>query len=244
MQRSFFRFSFLVILIIWVFIAGCTNSIPKTLPVATLPATPALKSSLEASQSGSINLLFVQESLNASFVPVGNGNYLLTLSKVVPYTMFFSDRPDRIAGFYTMEDFIAGFNWSVSPNAAISRSNAKESEDIMIVALAKPTYNSTTKEILYTATVISNYKGEKLKELAIKSDPTLPINLGRVSLFIDSSGMLETCPSNHSYRCSDNSCRTDSNDCPPLNKCPADKPFMCASGQCAISGGNCPTMKT
>lgn len=90
-----------------------------------------------------------------------------------------------------MEEFIAGFNWSVAPTAAITRIGAIESEDTMIVALSNPRYNAAANEMIYTVTVISNYKGDKLGELAVKADPKFPTELGRVSLFIDSQKITE-----------------------------------------------------
>ena len=62
---------------------------------------------------------FVQEAANGTFVKNEDGNYTLTLLDVVPYTMYYSDRPEQIAGFTPMERFIAGFNWRC-PNAALS----------------------------------------------------------------------------------------------------------------------------
>jgi hypothetical protein len=113
-------------------------------------------------------------------LPVNAGNYTLTLSNVVPYTLYFSDRPDRIAGFTTIEDFISGFDWSVAPNAAISRPGAKESEDTMIMELSDPQYTASAHQLTYTAHVMNNYKGDKLSEFVDKSDPTLPTDqIGR-----------------------------------------------------------------
>jgi hypothetical protein len=184
----------LAILVGGVCIAGCTTSTPQSVPAATTPATPVPASSSGANQSEPVSLLFVQESPSASLVPAGNGTYTLTLRKIIPYTTYFSDRPDRIAGFTPMEEFIAGFNWSVAPTAAITRIGARESEDTMIVELSNPRYNAAAKEMIYTVTVISDYRGDKLKELAVKSDSKLPTDLGKVSLFIDSQPVIAERP--------------------------------------------------
>ena len=140
-----------------------------------------------ATVNHTVSFLFVQEGESGSLVPTDNGNFTLTMNDVVPYTMYFSDRPDRIAGFYPMEKFIADFGWNVSPNAAISLVGAKESEDTMIVELSNPTYNATTKKMIYSVHLLVNYKGDKLKELEAKADQNLPTKLGKIALFIDSS---------------------------------------------------------
>ena len=176
-----------VILVAGVCFAGCTTTTLKTVPAVTTPATPLPAPSTGVNQS--VSLLFVQEAPSATLVPAGNGTYTLTMSNLIPYTIYFSDRPERIAGFSTMEDFISGFNWAVSPNAAITRVGAAASEDTMIVELSNPRYNAALHEMTYTVTVIGNYQGDKLKELAQKADPKLPAELGRVSLFIDERPM-------------------------------------------------------
>jgi hypothetical protein len=186
MKRSHLIVILCAILVTGVCFAGCTTSTPQTLPEATTSVTPVPASSSGANQSEPVSLLFVQEAPSASLVPAGNGTYTLTLSKLVPYTIYFADRPDRIAGSITLEDYLSRFNWSVSPNAAITRLGAKDSEDTMIVALSNPRYNAAANEMIYTVTIISDYKGDKLKELAVKADPKFPTELGRVSLFIDS----------------------------------------------------------
>jgi len=183
MKRPYYIVILCVILVAGLCVAGCTTSTPQAVPAATTPATPVPAPSAGANQS--VSLLFVQEASSASLVPAGNGAYTLTLSNLVPYTIYFSDRPERIAGFVTMEDFISRFNWSVPPNAAITRPGAAASEDTMIVELSNPRYNAALNEMTYTVTVISNYQGNKLSELTAKADPAFPVELGRVSLFID-----------------------------------------------------------
>jgi hypothetical protein len=101
------------ILVAGVCFAGCTTTPPETVPAAPAPATPVPALSAGANQS--VSLLFVQEAPEATLVPAGSGTYTLTLSELIPYTIYFSDRPERIAGFMTMEDFVSGFNRAVPP---------------------------------------------------------------------------------------------------------------------------------
>lgn len=144
-------------------------------------------SDTSASTNHTVSLLFVQEGGSGSLIPIDDGNFTLTMNDVVPYTLYFSDRPDRIAGFYPMEKFISGFDWNLSPNAAISLAGVKKSEDTMIVELSNPTYDAAGKTMEYTVHLLKNYNGDKLKEFAVKSDANLPEKLGKIALFIDNS---------------------------------------------------------
>ena len=68
--------------------------------------------------------IFIQEGSSGSFVNDGSGNYTLTMNDVVPYTVFFADRPARDTGFVPMDKFLKGFNFGINnpPNAAIQSS--------------------------------------------------------------------------------------------------------------------------
>ena len=240
------RLSFALVLLLTIFvagicIAGCTSTSPAPVSSVKPDAPPPLTTASISDTNVSPSFLFVQESLSGMFVGNPDGTYILTLNEVVPYTIYFTDRPYRIAGFTPMNDFIAEFNWTVVPNAAISRSGAKESEDTLIVELSNPRYNESAKQIVYNAKVISNYSGDKLSEFKAKEDPGLPVNLGRVSIFIDSSsGTPITCPSAHPFKCGDESCRLNPTDCPPRSICPSSRPFLCSDGSCAMSSVQCP----
>jgi hypothetical protein len=197
----------LVVLVAGVCVAGCTTNTQNSDPAALSPPIQSPSSSTGANQSEP-GILFVQESPSGYLVPAADGTYQLTLLKVYPYTTFFSDKPEHLAKFYPMNDYLGGVNWSVEPPAAISRPDAKESEDILIITLSNPRYDNAKNELIYTVAVTADYNGNGLKELAVKSDPALPEELGRVVLFIDSVSMsrsdatvcaagqscLETCP--------------------------------------------------
>lgn len=178
----------IVILVAGVFFTGCISSSQNPVPATFSPTTrgSSLSTGANLSEPG---ILFVQESPTGTLVPIADGSYRLTLSRVYPYTTYFSDKPEHLAKYYPMNDYLDGVNWSVKPPAAISRPDAQQTEDILIVTLSNPYYNNVTNELAYTVTVIADYQGTGLKELAAKSDPTLPQELGRVVLFIDSVSM-------------------------------------------------------
>ena len=116
-------------------------------------------------------LLFVQNSHDVS---LEKGR--LTLNKVGPTTIFFTDRPQRTAGHMTTKDFVD--DWSVGensfadnpPNAALSIFGQDEIVDI-VVTLKNP-----------------RLEGENLiYDIAVLEEDVGPIS-GESSLFIDPIG--------------------------------------------------------
>ncbi|MDB4304006.1 hypothetical protein N9934_04385 [Desulfosarcina sp.] len=116
-------------------------------------------------------LLFVQNSHDVS---LGKGK--LTLKKVGPTTIFFTDRPKRTAGHMTTKDFVD--EWSEGgnsfaadpPNAALSIFGQDEIVDI-VVTLKNPRLEG--EDLVYDITVLEEDIG--------------PIS-GQSSLFIDPVG--------------------------------------------------------
>lgn len=115
--------------------------------------------------------LFVQ---NSAAVKV-NGS-ILTMKDVTPSTLFFSDRPFRIAGHMATEDFVA--NWGTGegsfasdpPNAALSVFHDSGVTDVVVV-LTNPRLRG--KDLLYDVEVLQG---------------DLPARGGPSALFIDVIG--------------------------------------------------------
>ena len=83
------------------------------LATATAVMTPlALAVEVPAAAPVMAQLLFVQ---NAAGVEVGAGGRTLTLKGVSPTTLFFSDRPVRIAGHYRTEEYLQF--WKAGPDS-------------------------------------------------------------------------------------------------------------------------------
>ncbi len=116
-------------------------------------------------------LLSVQ---NAHDVTLEKGK--LTLQKISPTTIFFTDRPKRIAGHMTTKDFVA--EWGAGdnsfaadpPNAAISIFGKDEIVDI-VVTLKNPRFEGAN--LLYDIDILE----EDLKPIS-----------GQCSVFIDPVG--------------------------------------------------------
>jgi hypothetical protein len=102
-----------------------------------------------------VNVLFVQ---NAEAVVFGNGT--LTLKDVSPMTVFFSDRPVRIAGhFNTKDEFVPLWGEGKDsflkdpPNATVSMyEKGREQLEDVVVKLSKPRLKG--KDLTYDITVI------------------------------------------------------------------------------------------
>ena len=133
--------------------------------------------------------IFLQEGTNGSFVMDGSGNYTLTITGVIPYTVYFSDRPARDAGFAQMKQFLKGFNFDPRdpPNAAVMLRDGEEDSDMIVVELTMPQYDETKGTLIYTASILTDYefKSEWAKDLLSRADNSIPETFGAVLLVID-----------------------------------------------------------
>ena len=175
--------------------------------------------------------IFIQEGSSGGFVNDGSGNYTLTLNDVVPYTVFFADRPARDTGFVPMDKFLKGFDFGVNnpPNAAIILPDENETSDMVVVELTKPQYNNTTQTVTYNAKQLKEYSFNSgwLKDHASEVDPAIPERFGTVEVVIDG------CPCMHVTSGCDSNCR---------NSCWEDGLVMACNpcgGCCAKNQGTC-----
>jgi hypothetical protein len=144
--------------------------------VTTLPVTAARAVEVPAAAPVMAQLLFVQ---NAHGVEVGGGGKTLTLKGLSPTTLFFSDRPVRIAGHYLTAEYLQF--WKAGPdsflkdppNATLSvfEKDKNELSDV-VVTLRNPRVSGN--DLTYDITVISG---------------TMPKTSGPASLFIDIIGL-------------------------------------------------------
>jgi hypothetical protein len=134
--------------------------------LAAMPVT-----SLLAASAKTVEYLYVQ---TAHAISYADGK--LTLHGVGPTTLFFSDRPDRIAGHGTTEEMVK--SWSQGddsfaadpPNATLSILGDEEIEDVVVV-LSEPVLSGS--KLTYSVRVL---------------DGEIPASGGAASLFIDIIG--------------------------------------------------------
>lgn len=145
--------------------------------------------SANVTQNQTETFAFIQEGSGGSFVNDSSGNYTLTMTDVVPYTIFFADRPARDVGFAPMDEFLKGFNFGAGnpPNAALILPEENETSDQVIVELTDPQYNNATRTLTYTAGMLQEYAFQSgwLEDQRTKSDASIPERFGRVVLAID-----------------------------------------------------------
>jgi hypothetical protein len=149
----------------------------------------------------SYTYIFIQQGTGGSFMNDSSGNYTLTITGVIPYTVAFSDRPARNASFVKMETFLTGFNFDPQnpPNAAVMIQNASEDHDVVIVELTSPKYDAGKQTLTYTAKLTKDFAFESkwANDLTIRADPALPEKFGEVVLAIDDCPCMpdKNCPS-------------------------------------------------
>lgn len=132
---------------------------------------------------------FIQQGTGGSFMNDSSGNYTLTITGVIPYTVAFSDRPARNASFVKMETFITGFNFDPNnpPNAAVMIQGANSDHDVVIVELTSPKYDAEKQTLTYTAKLTKDFAFESKwgSDLIGRADPALPDEFGEVVIAID-----------------------------------------------------------
>jgi len=208
---------------------------------------------LDDETAGWPSFTFVQEAANGTFVKNEDGNYTLTLYNVVPYTTYFSDPPEQIAGFSPMESFLYGFNWNY-PNAALSLVDAEEDNDTVILAITSPRYDNQTKTLTYTARILEDLVddqfSDRLSYQVSRADAGIPERFGQAKIILGSCGPAtvkcgqgrcgykgeEECGEISCSCCWDGYCEPCGRDCYYQTKCREEHGGVC--GHC-LSGYTC-----
>jgi hypothetical protein len=133
--------------------------------------------------SDEVEFLLVQ---NAEGVTLTNGQ--LRLKNVAPTTLYFSDRPDRIVGRKTTQEYVD--HWAVGdnnfksnpPNAVISILSGTEPEDITVV-LTEPRFEDA--DLLYNVEVLDGSNnvdgGEAALFIDVVGRPLTPLSVAGVA---------------------------------------------------------------
>jgi hypothetical protein len=201
--------------------------------------------SANVTENQTVTHIFIQQGTGGSFVNDGSGNYTLTMTDVVPYTIYFADRPARDVGLAPMDKFLKGFDFGVNnpPNAAIILPDENGTSDMVVVELTKPQYNNTTQTVTYNAKLLKDYsfkhefKSGWLQDHMSEVDSAIPERFGTVEVVIDG------CPcqcvgkgAGCDATCGRNSCFTrHAFSCQPCGGC-CKPPY----GMCCHQGNGCP----
>ena len=157
---------------------------------------------------GVVDVLFVQTFSTATILAnsADASAFSIRLEDGTGQTAYFSDRPERLAGTITDEQFLDGraFDPADPPNAAIVTVVGDASEAVLIVELTDPSYDSGTGAVTYAAKELQGQpEGNVLASLAARvTDTDVGENFGPVTLFIDQLACLP-----YGARC------TNSSDC-------------------------------
>ena len=173
MKRKNFAALLLIVTIVLAVVAGCGNDNDDVIPQ-------------DDSVGKTRSYLFVQNGKSGTFVGNGDGNYTLTIDGVSSQTIYFSDRPERDAGQIDMQTYLNSgcFNETNPPNAAIDVLNGEEGNDVVIVELLNPVYDSNAATLQYTARILEDVN-HSVVVFNEKRDGSIPTSFGSVALFID-----------------------------------------------------------
>ena len=137
-----------------------------------------------------VSLLYVQTATSGTFEPIAGSNnkYRLVLSGVSPSVVYFSDRPNRLAGHISEEAFLKGigFGGKLDPNAAIDIQGGAADSDLIVVKLDKPAYDASSGMLSYEISILETAR-EGLQMFSRRMDKQIPAHFGSVAVFIDSA---------------------------------------------------------
>ena len=135
----------------------------------------------DAADSEKPKFLAIQHAQSGKITKINETIYSLELNDVSQKTILFSDRPDRIVTTISTLDFIG--NWDVGedsfaadpPNAVLVVGDI-EQQDVAVVELSDPKYDSNTNMLEYAINIDSIDSIESIQ---------LPDNFGQSTLIID-----------------------------------------------------------
>jgi len=123
----------------------------------TPQATP-----VQGSQRDAPEMLFVQAFRSGGITPAegAQGRYTLTLEQGLGYTVYFSDRPDRIVGANPTPQFLQGLGFPDDnpPNAALVVETEDGQTEIAVVELFSPVYDEATHTATYEVAVLAEWE--------------------------------------------------------------------------------------
>jgi hypothetical protein len=149
--------------------------------------------------AGKTQFLFVQSFQQGSIEPKAgaDGTYTLTLAHGLGQTLYFSNRPERIARAAPTPAFLAGLGFPPDnpPNAALVVEAGPGDEAIAVVDLTNPQYDEGTKTATYDAKVLADW--ERTLALGFSEQPKdlarLAPSFGAAHLFIDDCPDIVNC---------------------------------------------------
>ena len=134
--------------------------------------------------------LFIQSAQSGSISEVNATTFTLELRDVSDKTISFADRPDRIVSSVSTTDFIG--NWSTGPdsfavdppNAALVLDDEEQGQDIAVIELYNPEYDSAANTLKYDISA-ENATSASATTTATTTSIGLPTEFGQSTLVIE-----------------------------------------------------------
>lgn len=150
------------------------------------------------SEDAKSSYLFVQNAEYAILKPASKNdkqNYTLTLHRIEPEVIFFTDRPQRVMGHISLQDFVklwqgkSGDNFTAdAPNVGVNgikfRGLLNHKNVDVVAELTNPVYDAKAKTMTFNAKVLSDEKNNL---------PDHKVRLQHISLFFDNLGECPSC---------------------------------------------------
>lgn len=155
---------------------------------ATTEATPA---GTPGADSVDTNLLFIQHAGTTRLEPGENGVHTLTMTDVVAQTLYFADRPSRLTGAVTTENFAGTFSQvfaSSPPNASLigHLASGSDEEEAVVVTLLSAAYDSAASTLTYEVEILAL---DAIRDRQFEQEPLTMLDTAReyteAHLFID-----------------------------------------------------------
>jgi hypothetical protein len=141
--------------------------------------------------------LFVQNAEYAILKPVKGDkqSYTLTLHHLEPQVIFFTDRPKRVMGHISLEDFVKLWQGKTDDNFTADAPNVgvngikfhgllnRKNVDV-VAELSNPVYDAKENSMTFTAKVLADEKNNL---------PNHKVRLQHISLFFDNMGECPSC---------------------------------------------------
>ena len=155
-------------------------------PAMAQEATPQGSPAAE----GQVAVLLVQTFASGTWAPQPNATdvFTLTLTGHVDQTVWFTDRPQRLAGSLPTQEVLAGplFDPNDPPNAALVIGGAPGEEEVVVVELTTPSYDAAAGTLSYAAIPLPEGGDGDMAGLAARQQDTeVPASFGPGALFID-----------------------------------------------------------
>lgn len=181
-----------------------------------------------------LKFLFVQNATSGTYEPDSSASdtAVLTLQGALGQTLYFAERPSRLAGSMPTPNFLALLDFSTSnpPNAALII-EAEEEDTVLILELTDPQYEEAAGTLTYRTRTIADYRREPLKYFAWQETGAQPAeSFGPASLFIDADQSCGQCGS---------PCEAAAPDCCPGFNCVGPEGFWQCYADCCEDGCDC-----